>query len=83
MAATGERASLADALGDVRLPSPQIAPARSFAQASDLTLPRVLPKWTELKAACRFFGNAKKQVSKLVNEPKDAGLEKATASAEN
>ena len=47
------------ALGDARLTSRLVALARSLANAPDTSLPQALPKWSELKAAYRFFDNAK------------------------
>lgn len=47
------------ALGDARLTSRLVALARSLACAPDASLPQALPKWSELKAAYRFFDNAK------------------------
>jgi hypothetical protein len=47
------------ALGDARLTSRLVALARSLARAPDTSLPQALPKWSELKAAYRFFDNAK------------------------
>jgi hypothetical protein len=46
-------------LGDARLTSRLVALARSLANAPDTSLPQALPKWSELKAAYRFFDNAK------------------------
>lgn len=47
------------ALGDTRLTSRLVELARSLARAPDTSLPQALPKWSELKAAYRFFDNAK------------------------
>ncbi len=47
------------ALGDARLTSRLVELARSLARAPDASLPQALPKWSELKAAYRFFDNAK------------------------
>ena len=47
------------ALGDARLTSRLVALARSLARAPETSLPQALPKWSELKAAYRFFDNAK------------------------
>ena len=55
MAATGRRTSLVR----LRLTSRLVALVRSLARAPDTSLPQALPKWSELKAAYRFFDNAK------------------------
>lgn len=47
------------ALGDGRLTTRLVALARSLARAPETSLPQALPKWSELKAAYRFFDNAK------------------------
>ena len=46
-------------LGDKRLTSRLVTLARSLARAPDTPLPQALPQWCELKAAYRFFDNAK------------------------
>ena len=46
-------------LGDKRLTSRLVMLARSLARAPDTPLPQALPQWRELKAAYRFFDNAK------------------------
>lgn len=46
-------------LGDQRLTSRLVTLARSLARAPDLPLPQALPQWRDLKAAYRFFDNAK------------------------
>ena len=46
-------------LGDKRLTSRLVTLARSLARAPDTPLPQALPQWRELKAAYRFFDNAK------------------------
>lgn len=47
------------ALGDARLTSRLVTLARSLARAPETSLPQALPTWSELKAAYRFFDNAK------------------------
>jgi len=47
------------ALGDGRLTTRLVALARSLARAPETSFPQALPKWSELKAAYRFFDNAK------------------------
>lgn len=46
-------------LGDKRLTSRLVTLARSLARAPDTPLPQALPQWRDLKAAYRFFDNAK------------------------
>ena len=46
-------------LGDQRLTSRLVTLARSLARAPDMPLPQALPQWHDLKAAYRFFDNAK------------------------
>jgi hypothetical protein len=46
-------------LGDKRLTSRLVSLARTLARASDSSLPQALPQWHDLKAAYRFFDNAK------------------------
>lgn len=46
-------------LGDKRLTSRLVTLARSLARAPDMPLPQALPQWHDLKAAYRFFDNAK------------------------
>ena len=46
-------------LGDKRLTSRLVTLARSLAGAPDAPLPQALPQWGDLKAAYRFFDNAK------------------------
>lgn len=46
-------------LGDQRLTSRLVTLARSLAHAPDMPLPQALPRWGDLKAAYRFFDNAK------------------------
>lgn len=46
-------------LGDKRLTLRLVTLARSLARAPDTPLPQALPKWSDLKAAYRFFDNAK------------------------
>ena len=45
--------------GDKRLTSRLVTLARSLACAPDTPLPQALPQWRDLKAAYRFFDNAK------------------------
>ena len=46
-------------LGDKRLTARLVSLARSLAHAPDTPLPQALPQWRDLKAAYRFFDNAK------------------------
>lgn len=46
-------------LGDQRLTQRLVTLARSLARAPDMPLPQALPQWRDLKAAYRFFDNAK------------------------
>jgi len=46
-------------LGDKRLTSRLVTLARTLAHAPDTPLPQALPQWRDLKAAYRFFDNAK------------------------
>lgn len=46
-------------LGDKRLTSRLVTLARSLARAPDMPLPQALPQWHDLKAAYRFFDNAR------------------------
>jgi hypothetical protein len=46
-------------LGDARLSKRVVNLARALAQSPDSSLPQALPKWGDLKAAYRFFDNAK------------------------
>jgi len=46
-------------LGDRRLTQRLVTLARSLARAPDMPLPQALPQWRDLKAAYRFFDNAK------------------------
>lgn len=46
-------------LGDKRLTSRLVTLARTLARAPDTPLPQALPQWRDLKAAYRFFDNAK------------------------
>ena len=46
-------------LGDKRLTARLVSLARTLARAPDASLPEALPQWGDLKAAYRFFDNAK------------------------
>jgi hypothetical protein len=64
-------------LGDKRLTARLVALARALARAPAASLPDALPQWGELKAAYRFFDNAKAVPAHILDGHIDATWSRA------